>query len=52
MDRAAYHYRAQRCAVFHDGLSLVIDGAEFSSNGLPHFCLLDKMSQQGWKIKV
>jgi hypothetical protein len=52
MDRAAYHYRAQRCADFHDGLSLVIDGAEFSSNGLPHFCLLDKFSQQGWKVKV
>jgi hypothetical protein len=50
--RAAYHFRCQRCEDFKDGLSLVVDGQEFSSFGLPHFNVFDKLSSQGWKLKV
>jgi len=50
--RAAYHYRAQRSCDFKDGLSLIVDGCDFSLFGLPHFNCFDKISSQGWKLKV
>jgi hypothetical protein len=52
IDRAAYHFRCQRCEDFHDGLSLIVDGCDFGLNSLPHFSVLDKFSQEGWKVKV
>ena len=52
VERGAYHYRTHRCEAFGDGLSLVVDGQEFSGNSLPHFAVKDKFSSQGWKIKV
>jgi hypothetical protein len=52
VERGAYHYRHQRCEDFGDGVSLVDDGQENSSNALPHFALHDKFTTQGWKIKA
>jgi hypothetical protein len=52
VERGAYHYRHHRCEAFGDGISLVVDGQEFSGNSLPHFAVKDKFTSQGWKIKV
>jgi hypothetical protein len=49
-ERSGYHYRIQRSVIFKNSWTLVVDGAEMSRFGLPHFTQSDKSTAEGWKI--
>ena len=50
VERSGYHYRIQRSIIFKNSWTLVVDGAESSLFGLPHFQQSDKSTGEGWKI--
>jgi hypothetical protein len=52
-ERSTYYLRRTQAVQYHnDYLSIIIDGADQSAYGLPHFCEKDKLSSNMLKMPV